>query len=173
VPQGGHGYHPSVEQIETWSEFNVAMVGATAALAGLVIVAASVNIADIIKSASLTARLAAGIASLVLALAGSALGLVPGIGAIPYGLALDVLALCAAAFQVQATRRIFQNRHPNNRLRLGKSAVGFMAPLFYLVGGALVAASNPEGLMWIAAGCVIAIIAALVVSWIVLVEVLR
>src|SRR5687767_3657682 len=55
----------AMEQIEAWSEFNVAMVGATAALAGLVIVAASVNIAEIIKEASLTARLAAGIAGLV------------------------------------------------------------------------------------------------------------
>ena len=63
-----------MEQLEAWSEFNVAMVGATAALAGLVIVAASVNIGDIIKSVSLTARLAAGIAGLVLALAGSAIG---------------------------------------------------------------------------------------------------
>ena len=162
-----------MEQIEAWSEFNVAMVGATAALAGLVIVAASVNIGAIIKSASLTARLATGIAGLVLALAGSALGLVPAIDAMPYGLVLIVLALCAAVFQVQATRRIFQNRDPKNRLRLGKSVVGFVAPLAYLVGGALLAAGSPDGLMWVAAGCVLAIIAALVVSWIVLVEVLR
>lgn len=149
------------------------MVGATAALAGLVIVAASVNIGDIIKSPSLTARLATGIAGLVLALAGSALGLVPSIGAMPYGLTLIVLALCAAVFQVQATRRIFQNRDPRNRLRFGKSVVGFVAPLAYLVGGALLATGSPDGLMWFAAGCVLAIIAALVVSWIVLVEVLR
>nr|WP_205834896.1 hypothetical protein [Microbacterium sp. CFH 90308] len=149
------------------------MVGATAALAGLVIVAASVNIGDIIKSASLTARLAAGIASLVLALAGSALGLVPGIGALPYGVTLIALALCAAAFQVQATRRIYQHRHPPDRLRFGKSAVGFVAPLAYVAGGALLAAGSPDGLMWVAAGCVIAIITALVMSWIVLVEVLR
>ena len=49
-----------MEDLELWSEFNVAMVGATAALAGLVIVAASVNIGEIIKTRSLTARLAAG-----------------------------------------------------------------------------------------------------------------
>ena len=51
-----------MDQLDAWSEFNVAMVGATAALAGLVIVASSVNIAEIIKSATLTARLAAAIA---------------------------------------------------------------------------------------------------------------
>ncbi len=41
---------------------------ATAALAGLVIVASSVNIAEIVKAATITARLGAAIASLVLAL---------------------------------------------------------------------------------------------------------
>ena len=81
-----------MEQIEAWSEFNVAMVGATAALAGLVIVAASVNIGDIIKEASLTARLAAGISGLVLALIGSAIGLIPEVGLLPYGVAMVLLA---------------------------------------------------------------------------------
>ena len=41
-----------IEGLELWSEFNVALVGATAALAGLVIVASSVNIAEIVKSRS-------------------------------------------------------------------------------------------------------------------------
>jgi hypothetical protein len=162
-----------MEQIEAWSEFNVAMVGATAALAGLVIVAASVNIGDIIKEASLTARLAAGISGLVLALIGSAIGLIPGVRELPYGVAMVLLALCAAVFQVQATRRIFENRHPANRIRWLKSAVGFVAPLAYLLGGALLAAGWFDGLVWFAAGSIIAIVAALLVSWIVLVEVLR
>ncbi|MBW9122512.1 hypothetical protein JNB63_20685 [Microbacterium trichothecenolyticum] len=162
-----------MEQIETWSEFNVAMVGATAALAGLVIVAASVNIGDIIKEASLTARLAAGISGLVLALIGSAIGLIPDVGPVPYGVAMIIIAVGAGVFQVQATRRIFENRHPANRLRWLKSAVGFLAPLAYLVGGALLAGGQPVGLVWFAVGSIVAIVAALLVSWIVLVEVLR
>ncbi|MBW9112005.1 hypothetical protein [Microbacterium ureisolvens] len=162
-----------MEQIETWSEFNVAMVGATAALAGLVIVAASVNIGYIIKEASLTARLAAGISGLVLALIGSAIGLIPDVGPVPYGVAMIVIAVGAGVFQVQATRRIFENRHPANRMRWLKSAVGFLAPLAYLVGGALLAGGQPVGLVWFAVGSIAAIVAALLVSWIVLVEVLR
>lgn len=162
-----------MEQIEAWSEFNVAMVGATAALAGLVIVAASVNIGDIIKVVSLTARLAAGIAGLVLALAASTLGLIPDIGTLPYGVATILFAIGASAFQAQAARRIFQNRRPENRLRLVKSAIGFVAPAAYLVGGVFLVAGRADGLVWFAAGSIIAIIAALLVSWIVLVEVLR
>lgn len=162
-----------MEQIQAWSDYNVAMVGATAALAGLVIVAASVNIGDIIKEASLTARLAAGISGLVLALIGSAIGLIPEVGPLPYGVAMALLALGAGVFQVQAARRIFENRHPANRLRLLKAAVGFVAPLAYLLGGVLLAAGTVAGLTWFAVGSIVAIVAALLVSWIVLVEVLR
>ena len=64
-----------------WGDFHVAMVGATAALAGLVIVAASVNIGEIVKAPALTARLGSAIAGLVLAPVVSALGRLPGVSA--------------------------------------------------------------------------------------------
>lgn len=159
--------------IGTWSEFNVAMVGATAALAGLVIVAASVNIGDIVKAPSLTARLAAGIVGLVLALCGSAIGLIPDLPASAYGWAMIALALVAGCFQIVATVEILRNRNPANRMRPLKSAVGFLTPTAYVVGGVLLLGSSASGLAWFAAGSIVAIVAALLVSWIVLVEVLR
>lgn len=162
-----------MEQIEAWSEFNVAMVGATAALAGLVIVAASVNIGDIVKADSLTARLASSIAGLVLALVGSALGLIPGIGPVSYGAAMIAFAVGASVFAVQAARRIAENRHPENRTRPLKGAVGFLAPLAYLIGGAMLVVGAPAALTWFATGAIAAIIVALIASWVVLVEVLR
>jgi len=163
-----------MDALDAWSEFNVAMVGATAALAGLVIVAASVNIADIVKEVSLTARLAAGIAGLVLALSGSAIGLIPGIPAGAYGASMIVLALVTAVFATSAARRIQQNRHPGNRMKPLKSLLGFLPPLAYLTGGVLlIAGAGTSALTVFAAGSILAIIAALLVSWIVLVEVLR
>lgn len=163
-----------MDALDGWSEFNVALVGATAALAGLVIVAASVNIADIVKESSLTARLATGIAGLVLALCGSAIGLVPDISAPVYGIAMIVFALATAGFSTVATRRIYENTHPQNRLKFLKSVMGFLPPLAYILGGALlVAGSASAGLAAFAGGSIVAIVAALLVSWIVLVEVLR
>jgi len=159
--------------LEQWNDFNVAMAGATAALAGLAIVAASVNIRDIIKAESLTARLAAGVAGLAMALVGCAVGLMPGIAIAGYGVVMIVVALIAGAFQVEATRRIFQNRHPDNRMRAVKAGVGFAPIAAYLVGGALLAAGLPAGLILFGAGAILAIASALVVSWVVLVEVLR
>lgn len=161
------------DYLSGWSEFNVAMTGATSALAGLVIVASSVNIAVIVKAASLTARLASGIVGLALALTGSALGLIPHLAPAAYGAIMIAAAVGAMTIAVVATRGIFTRQEAEYRLRPLKAAIGFLAPLCYLVGGALLLAASADGLAWFAAGAIAAIIAALLISWIALVEVLR
>ena len=87
--------------------------------------------------------------------------------------ALIAASLVAAAFAVDASVRIFQNHHPENRLRAGKATVTFVTPGLYLVGGVLLLVGDAGGLVWLAAGAIAAIVAALFVSWVVLVEVLR
>ena len=149
------------------------MAGATAALAGLVIVAASVNIAEIVKSRTLTARLLAGIAALLLALAVSALALVPGIDGRWFGGLTVLAAVLASVFQVHATRLIATDPSPEDRARPLKYLVGFLPIAAYLVAGILVWAGHPAGLYVSAAGCLLAIVSAIVVSWVALVEVLR
>lgn len=156
-----------------WKDFNVAIAGATAALAGLVIVAASVNIADIVKSRTLTARLGSGIVMLVLALVACAVGLVPGIDAIWFGSIVAAISLVALAFQVGTARLLAADRDPRDRGRWAKALPGFLPGVAYLVAGALTVAGVPAGLYVAAAGAMLAIIAALIVSWVALVEVLR
>jgi hypothetical protein len=160
-----------LETVSRWSDFNVAMAGASAALAGLVIVAASVNIQKIVSAGTLTARLAAAIATLVLALVVSAVGLVPGIDLLWYGLVTIVVALGAAWFQAHATRVVM--RDPQQRARVAKSALGILPIAAYLAAGSMMAQGLTGGLMLAAAGCLVAIVSAILVSWIVLVEVLR
>lgn len=162
-----------IEGLEHWSEFNVAMVGATAALAGLVIVASSVNISEIVKTRSLTSRLAAGISALVLAIVGSGLGLVPDISPAWFGILLAIAAAGAGVFQVQATRAIFADHDPAAQAKLVKSVFGFLPIAAYLTGAVAVGAGSPSGLFLVAAGCILAIVTGIVVSWVALVEVLR
>jgi hypothetical protein len=162
-----------IEGLELWAEFNVAMAGATAALAGLVIVAASVNIGEIVKGRALTARLAAGIAALVLAIVGSALGLIPMISPLWFGILLLAATAGAGILQVQATRAIFADHHPAARAKLPKSVFGFLPIAAYVAGGLTVIAGSPAGLYLVAAGCLLAIVTGIVVSWVALVEVLR
>lgn len=161
------------EVLEPWTDFNLAMAGATGALAGLAIVAASVNIGDIVKENSLTARLASGVATLVLALIVSAVGLVPGLSLAGYGIVVLVATLIAGGFHGVASRRIFQNKDPMNRVRPVKAGVGFVPLVSYLAGALLLLADNGSGLTYLAVASILAIISALLVSWVVLVEVLR
>ena len=162
-----------VDELELWSEFNVAIVGAAAALAGLVIVAASVNIREIIQARTLTARLAAAIAALVLAIIVSALGLVPSIAAGWFGWIVLACALVAGVFQVNATRVIATDPATEDRARIAKSVLGFLPIVAYLAAGGAVLLGHPSGLYLAAAGALVAITATLLLSWIVLVEVLR
>lgn len=162
-----------MEQLESWTDFNVAMVGATAALAGLVIVASSVNISEIVASRSLTARLAAGIAALVLAITVSGLALMPTITATWFGILILVATVAAGAFQVQAARAIVADDDPAARAKAVKSVFGFLPIAAYLSGGVAVLLGDPVGLTLAAAGCILAIITAITVSWVALVEVLR
>ena len=162
-----------MDQLELWKDFNVAMVGATAALAGLVIVAASVNIAEIIKASTLTARLAAAIATLVLAITTTGAGLIPGIAPRWYGAIVLVAALLAGGFQIHAASRIMSDTSPHARARFLKSALGFLPLGAYAVAGVLLLFAVPGGMIASAVGTLTAIVSAIGVSWVALVEVLR
>lgn len=159
--------------LESWSEFNVAMAGASAALAGLVIVAASVNIGKIVQAGSLTARLASAIAALVLALVASAVALVPDVDLLWYGVVILLGTVAAGAFQVHATRMIMRDPLPSHGARIGKSALGFLPIAGYLAAGIALVGDHRSGLPLTAAGCLLAIVSAIAVSWVALVEVLR
>lgn len=123
-----------ITALAEWSEFNVAMAGASAALAGLVIVAASVNIDKIIHAGTLTARLGAAIASLVLALVASGAALIPQLDLLGYGIVVLACTLVAGAFQVHAMRVIMRDRAPEQRGRVAKSALGYLPIAAYLAG---------------------------------------
>lgn len=161
------------EALEPWKDFNVAIAGATGALAGLAIVAASVNIGEIVKDNSLTARLASGVATLVLALIASAVGLVPGLSPAVYGSVVLVATLIAVVFHIVASRRIFENKDPANLMRPVKAGIGFVPLVSYLAGAILLMTDNATGLTYLAIASILAIISALLVSWVVLVEILR
>ncbi|MGX1811150.1 hypothetical protein ACWIGI_35980 [Nocardia sp. NPDC055321] len=162
-----------MDQVEAWSAFNSAMVGATAALAGLVIVAASVNIREIIKSSTLVARVGAAMASLVLALVVSCVGLIPTVEPRWYGLVIVGITVLTTWFQVHSTAAILRDRAPENRARFAKSGLGFVPIVFYAGAGVALMAEHSAGLALTAVGTIVTVISALAISWIALVEVIR
>ena len=96
-----------------WSDFAVALAGAAAALAGLVMVAISVNIKEILALPGVTARAAAAVGSLVLVVVTAGLLLVPGQPAPVLGAELLVpAALAVLLHAVSLVKRMRQATVP-------------------------------------------------------------
>jgi hypothetical protein len=164
-------YHPG-----NWISFFSATTGAAAALAGLVIVAISVNITRILEHSHLPASAAATIASLILVLVTSMAVLLPGqttvaLGweAVSFGLPVGLLQLWAAKLAKSA--RIQYNR-PAYEWGMWM-LVGQLQVLPFILGGISLIAGSGGGLYWLAAGTIAAFIFSMLSTWVLLIEILR
>ena len=83
-----------------WGDFYVALGGAGAALAGLVMVGISVSLTEILADHSLPARAAAAIGSLILVVVVAGVGLIPGEPAPTLGIEILVGTLLATVQHV-------------------------------------------------------------------------
>jgi len=109
----------------------------------------------------------------VLAIVVTGLGLVPDIAAVWYGAGIAVATIVAAIFQVHATITIVRDPVPEHVRRFFKSALGFAPVVTYAVAAAMIALGVPGGLVAAAVAALLAIVSAIMVSWVALVEVLR
>ncbi|NKX50869.1 hypothetical protein HER39_09880 [Arthrobacter deserti] len=153
-----------------WSDFNVAVAGAGAALAGLLIVAMSVNIAETLNAATLPARAGASVGTVMLAVAASCLALVPGQPV--WLLGAEVLAGAGVVWllEAHAARPILREPGQRGAVRAMKVLVGALPPAVFTAGAALLAAGADSAYAWVAAGSVLAFLGAVLFSWIALVE---
>jgi hypothetical protein len=161
------------EVFEQWSDFNVAVAGATAALAGLLIVAMSVNIERILAARGVLSRAGAAVGALVLAVIASCLCLVPTQPVWAFGAETLIGAVLVGAMAVAAMRGIYADQTQSRRGRPVKSATSFIPPLAFGVGAVILLAGDPGGYGWVAAGSLLSILNGILFSWVALVEVLR
>jgi hypothetical protein len=162
--------------LEHWSEFNVAIVGAAGALAGLLIVALSVNIAQIVASRQLVLRAATSIAGLLMAVVACAIGLIPDQPAWAYGLEIVAVGALAGIFGVRAIGPIMAKDPgvPGPLVRTVKALIGVLPAAFAITGGlSVLTGAVPLGLALVAVSALLAIVLGVVIAWVALVEVLR
>ena len=160
--------------VEGWSEFAVASAGAAGALAGLLIVAISVNIREIIADESLPKRALATVVSVVAIMIGSLLLLVPGQPPVLLGLELLVVTLVCGVFQVASARAILRRGEhgpPGSMAVKVVTNIGQLVPL--LVGSLLVCVPFPAALYWVAGGFLLIFVVAIANAWVLMVEILR
>ncbi|TVU60991.1 hypothetical protein FQP90_15720 [Paenarthrobacter nitroguajacolicus] len=161
--------------LASWGEFNVAIAGAGAALGGLLIVALSVNIKQIAESRGLAARAGAAISALILGVVLACAALIPSQELWAFGIEVLVGTLAGGVIAFLAARAIVQDDTPGHPHRWdAQHIVSFVIPLvIYAMGGVLLVLSVPVGLVVVALGTIVALIGAVVFSWVALVEILR
>jgi modulator of FtsH protease len=161
-----------------WGEFGVAAAGATGALAGLLIVAISVNVKEIRASRVTTRGAASTIASLVLALVVALLLLIPDHALLALGIEVLAVTAPAAAVQLRSVAAALVVRRTRADGVTGGVfglivALAVVQYLPFAVGGVLLIAGAAAGAFVLAAGVVVVVIAAMIGAWVLLVEVLR
>ena len=156
--------------LEQWSDFFVAAAGAAAGLAGLIIVAMSVNIATIVKSPSMPSRAGSTIANLVLVVVASIAGLLAALPVTAFGIIVLVGALACLALGIDSTVQIVRKTGLSGLVR---GAVGVLPGIGLAVGGALLIARLESGLYWVSAGILLAFVGSVLNAWVLLVEIRR
>jgi modulator of FtsH protease len=156
-----------------WSDLFVATAGASAALAGLVFVAVSINIERILKYPGLPERALETILLLMAVLLVSVIGLIPGQGHLALGLELLIVSLAIGGLIVRLPAiRTDTDTEPRSWL-FGRWAIRVTATAPLVVAAISLLAESGGGLYWLVAGIVFALAGAVTNAWVLLVEILR
>ncbi|HEY4226411.1 MAG TPA: hypothetical protein VGM70_11405 [Pseudolysinimonas sp.] len=165
---------PAVQAAAGWTDFGVAAAGASAALAGLTIVTISVNVRQILASPALVPRSAVTIAGFVASLLASLALLLP---QWPMATGIEVLVVTACAVSIEARAAwadVRQQPAPPAGYIVAHAALAAAWILPFAVAGVLlVTAATIPGLFVLAFGIAAAVVASIVNTWVLLIEILR
>ncbi|HTQ82745.1 MAG TPA: hypothetical protein VMI47_05700 [Pseudolabrys sp.] len=163
-----------MEEAGHWSDFFLGEVGAAAALAGLVIVAVSINLQRILAFPQLPGRAGEMLIMLVGALLASSVALLPGQPARIFG--WEILTIGAfvtvAPLWIQI-RALVAVRDQPLHWWLWRLVIVFLAGLPMIAGGILLIAGDESGVYWVAASVLVIVAATVWNAWVLLVEILR
>ena len=156
-----------------WQNLFVAVAGASAALAGLLFVAVSINL-DRILALGLPSRAIGAITMLISVLFVAIFGLVPGQ---PRGvLAAELLAVGVASWTILAVIKLRRLRGDDGQptyARYLSAVLSQAASLPFVVAGASLIPRAGGGLYWLVPGIVFALLEAVLDAWVLLIEILR
>ncbi|MBV9330609.1 MAG: hypothetical protein JOZ55_03550 [Alphaproteobacteria bacterium] len=159
--------------LQDWTAFFAPEVGATAALAGLVIVAISINLAKILEFVPLVARAGETLVMLIGAMLAASIMLVPQSDMLKGAEIAVVGAFVWAAPTIAQTRAAFLPRADARDRPLVRFLFTQLTTVPALAGGALLWAGAESGVYWIAAGVLMALVAGVMNTWVLLIEILR
>ena len=164
-----------MEPAADWANFLVAEVGAAAALAGLVTVAISINLARILAYPLLPGRAGESLFLLTGVFALASLALIPGQPTPVFGLealVVGVASMLVAAYN-QARGVALASAGPTAAEKVFRALVTLLATVPIVVGAGLLLSGRASGSYCIAAGIVVALASGVWNAWVLLVEIMR
>jgi modulator of FtsH protease len=157
--------------IDEWSDLFVATAGASAALTGLVFVAVSINLENVLAAEGLPERALATLTLLLAPLVVSILALMPQ-SSTALGAELLAVGLATVAAAFAFTRRSLPPEARRSWV-LGRLGTALLGTVPYVVAGATLLAEAGGGLYWAAGGVVAGVLGGVINAWVLLVEIRR
>jgi hypothetical protein len=160
--------------IAGWKDFLIAAAGAAGALAGLVFVALSINLKEILSMPGVPGRAGETVILLAAALIGALVALIPGQPPPVLGLLLLAVGLPAWAVPtILQLRGFFTRDYYTVGNQIFRIALYQVATLPVLLAGLSLRGYLAGGLNWLGAFVILSLFVALFNAWVLLVEILR
>ena len=155
---------------EAWTDLFVAAAGASAALAGLIFVAVSINVEAILKLQGVPERALQALMQLILIVVICLLALAPGESTVALGVETLVIGLGVMLFSLKL---VGVADIPERAWWASRVMVVVIGTLPFVIGGISLIAESGGGLYWLLAGIILATIGSVSNAWVLLVEILR
>ena len=157
-----------------WADFCVAVVGASAALTGLLFVAVSINLGQILTTDALATRALSTMILFVVPLVVGILALVPEQPPTALGLELVLTGVVAGSGLLRINRPANRGeREPRWSWLLIRLAPSVTVSPFLVLAGAGLITETGGGLYWAAPSIVVSFVTGLATVWVLLVEIRR
>jgi modulator of FtsH protease len=155
-----------------WHDFFMGTIGAAAALTGLLFVAISINLEQILKYPQLPGRAAGTLGILVSALVVSGFALAPGQGDRALGIEIAAAGAIVAVQSVWVAHGTDTPGEPSS-WQIEHLATLLLPGIALIVGGVSLVAGEGGGLYWVLAAILLAFVSASINAWVLLVEIKR
>ena len=157
-----------------WAVFFEAELGASAALAGLVIVAISINVQRILSDPSLPGRAAETLVAPTGVLIACSFALVPNQPSWLFG---GEIALTGTVIGLAPAIFLFRARQAGLKFSIGytigRSVVATLSSVPFVVAGVLLVLGAGQAVYWMVPGVIVSLTATVLNAWVLLVEILR